>query len=195
MWSERTIQSRSAEDPRFVVGKGKLKEIVIEALRKGADLLVFDTELSPNQVRSIGDFTRDESHPTDHNSSWDIFAQRAKSREGKIQVELATTEVCASSIRRERRRPLTASPAASAAEDPERQKLEIDRRRIHSRISFLEKQINNLSKQRSLRRGLRNRRGTPVISIVGLYQRGKVHVIEPLDQVSGPYRGQALCDP
>ena len=84
----RTIQSRSGVDPRFVVGKGKLKEIVIEALRKGADLLVFDTELSPNQVRSIGDFT--ELKVIDRSQLiLDIFAQRAKSKEGKIQVELA----------------------------------------------------------------------------------------------------------
>lgn len=82
------VQSRASEDPRFVVGKGKLKEIVIDALQKGANLLVFDTELNPTQVKAIGDFT--ELKVIDRAQLiLDIFAQRARSREGKIQVELA----------------------------------------------------------------------------------------------------------
>ena len=84
----RRSQARGSVDPHFVVGRGKLKDIVIDALQKGAGLLVFDTELSPTQGKAIGDFT--ELKVIDRSQLiLDIFAQRAKSREGKIQVELA----------------------------------------------------------------------------------------------------------
>ncbi len=90
-------QNRAAVDPHFVVGKGKLKDIVIDALQKGAGMLVFDTELSPAQVKAIGDFT--ELKVIDRSQLiLDIFAQRAKSREGKIQVELAQLKYRSSQI-------------------------------------------------------------------------------------------------
>jgi len=82
------IQRRPRFDPRFLMGKGKISELGIQALQTGADVLVFDAELSPSQVRSITDFT--ELKVIDRTQLiLDLFAQRARSREGKLQVEMA----------------------------------------------------------------------------------------------------------
>ncbi len=172
------IQRRDTAHPRFVVGKGKLKEIVIDALQKGASLMVFDTELSPAQVKAIGEFT--ELKVIDRSQLiLDIFAQRAKSREGKIQVELAQLKYALPRLA-EKDDSLSRLTGGIGGRGPGETKLEIDRRRIHSRIGFLEKQIQQLGKRRSLRRELRNRRGVPVISIVGYTNAGKSTLLNNL---------------
>src|SRR5438045_8982883 len=85
---DRIIQKRSAIDPRTVLGKGKLEELIIRALQFGADMLVFDSELTPAQVRSLSEAT--DLKVIDRSQLiLDIFAQRAQTKEGKIQVELA----------------------------------------------------------------------------------------------------------
>ena len=85
---EKVIQHRHEPDPKFLLGKGRLSQLVIRAMQIGANLLIFDHELTPAQVRSIADFT--EMKVIDRTQLiLDIFAQRAHSREGKIQVELA----------------------------------------------------------------------------------------------------------
>ena len=114
--AETIIQRRPRFDPRFLMGKGKLSELVIQALQSGADLLVFDAELSPSQVRSITDFT--ELKVIDRTQLiLDLFAQRARSREGKLQVEMAQVKYLLPRLVG-KGTPCPASWAASAAGAP-----------------------------------------------------------------------------
>jgi GTP-binding protein HflX len=191
----RTCQHRETPDSRFVVGKGKLQEIVIDALHKGAGVLVFDRELTPAQVRSISDFT--ELKVLDRSQLiLDIFAQRAKSREGKIQVELAQLKYALPRLG-EKDDALSRLTGGIGGRGPGETKLEIDRRRIRSRIGFLEKQTENLGKQRSVRRELRNRRKTPIISIVGYTNAGKSTLLNRLTKSNVPAQDMlfATLDP
>ena len=172
------VQRRDSVDPHFMVGKGKLKEIVIDALHKGADLLVFDTELTPAQVKHIMDFT--ELRVIDRAQLiLDIFAQRARSMEGKIQVELAQLKYALPRLA-EKDDALSRLTGGIGARGPGETRLEVDRRRIRSRIGFLEKQIDQLGKNRALRRELRSRRRVPVISIVGYTNAGKSSLLNNL---------------
>ncbi len=168
---DRFLQVRRKLDGKTIIGKGKLQEILVRAMQLGAEMLVFDSELSPSQLRNIATIT--ELGVVDRTQLiLDIFAQRAKTREGKLQVELAQL--------RYRKPRLAIMPTAMSrltggigGRGPGETKLEINRRRADERQSRLEKQLKKLSKDRGIRRGRRRKVGLPQVSLVGYTNAGK----------------------
>jgi len=160
----RLLQHRRKIDSRFLMGSGKLKSLVITALQKGATLLVFDQELNPSQIRSITD--RIDLKVIDRTQLiLDIFAQRAQTREGKLQVELAQLKYLLPRL-------ITKNTAMSrltggiGGRGPGETKLEINRRRIRDKIVQLENKLLKVRKQRQQQKARRAEKARPVISII-----------------------------
>ena len=173
------IQRRPKIDPKTVLGKGKLDDLLIRSMRLGADLIVFDTELSPAQVRSIGDAT--ELKVIDRPQLiLDIFAQRAQSREGKLQVELAQLKYLLPRLVIGQNSAFSRLAGGIGGRGPGETKLETDRRRVRDRIAQLEKQVDNLGRQRQERRKNRVQKHLPIISLVGYTNAGKSTLLNAL---------------
>jgi len=179
---DSVIQYRDHIDPRFLLGKGKISDLVIKALQIGANLLIFDHELTPAQIRSIADFA--EIKVIDRTQViLDIFAQRAHSREGKLQVELAQLKYLLPRL-------VTKNTAMSrltggiGGRGPGETKLEINRRRVRDRIHRLERELHDIEKSRGQRRVKRERMGLPIISIVGYTNAGKSTLLNTLTKSS-----------
>ncbi|MDQ5984313.1 MAG: GTPase HflX [Syntrophus sp. SKADARSKE-3] len=177
---DAVMQHRSQMDPKYVMGKGKLSDVVIRALQMGANLLIFDHELTPAQVRSIADFT--ELKVIDRTQLiLDIFAQRAHSREGKIQVELAQLKYLLPRLAT-KHTAMSRLTGGIGARGPGETKLEINRRRVRERIHVLEHQMKDIEKARGQRRVKREKTGLPIISIVGYTNAGKSTLLNALTQ-------------
>jgi len=186
---DTVIQRRPEVDPRFLIGRGKLSDLVIRAMQMDANLLVFDHELTAAQIRSIADFT--EMKVIDRTQViLDIFARRAHSREGKIQVELAQLKYRLPRLTRQDAG-LSRLAGGIGGTGPGETKLEVDRRRIRERIHRLEKELKNVEKARGLRRALREKTGLPVISIVGYTNAGKSTLLNALTK-SEAFTGDRL---
>lgn len=176
------IQRREKIHHKYIMGKGKLGELVIKAMQNGANLLIFDHELNPSQIRSITDVT--DMRVIDRSQLiLDIFAQRAKSKEGKIQVEMAQLKYLLPRLVT-RDDALSRLTGGIGGRGPGETRLEIDRRRVNERIVRLSKELKSISKQRELRRKRRGRRDIPVISIVGYTNAGKSSLLNSLTKSS-----------
>ena len=175
---DTVIQRRRSLDPRTLLGKGKIEELVLHCLDIGAEMLIFDRELAPGQLRSITNLT--ELKVIDRSMLiLDIFAQRAVSSEGRLQVELAQLRYSLPRLT-ERDSGMSRLTGGIGGRGPGETKLEIGRRRARDRITELERKIDRLGSQRGLRRQRRQNRGVPVIAIVGYTNAGKSTLINAL---------------
>jgi GTP-binding protein HflX len=178
---DKIIQRRPQIDPKTVLGRGKLEELLVRSMRVGADLIVFDTELSPAQVRTLSEAT-DLKVIDRPQLILDIFAQRAQSREGKLQVELAQLKYLLPRLVIGQNSAFSRLMGGIGGRGPGETKLETDRRRVRDRISQLERQVDALRRQRGERRKVRAQKNLPLISLVGYTNAGKSTLLNALTQ-------------
>jgi GTP-binding protein HflX len=175
---DKVIQRRHKINPKWILGKGKLGEIMLTALRTNANLLLFDQELNPSQIRSITDHT--ELRVIDRTQLiLDIFARRARSREGKLQIEMAQLKYLLPRLTR-RDDALSRLTGGIGGRGPGETRLEVDRRRINDRLTILAKKLKEVAQERHHRRSRRRKRELPVLSLVGYTNAGKSTLLNAL---------------
>jgi GTP-binding protein HflX len=193
---DEVMQRRPRADPHTVVGKGKLDELLIRAMQLGADAIVFDRELQPSQVRAIAEAT--DLKVIDRSQLiLDIFAQRAQSHEGKIQVELAQLKYLLPRLVMGQNSAFSRLAGGIGGRGPGETKLETDRRRVRDRIHRLERELESQRTRREQRRKERLRHQVPIISIVGYTNAGKSTLLNALtaSNVLAEARMFATLDP
>jgi GTP-binding protein HflX len=169
--AEVMIQRPQQVSPTTLLGEGKLRELLVKCMQSGVDLILFDQNLTPGQMAAISD--RTELRVIDRTQLiLDIFAQRAHTIEGKIQVELAQLQYLLPRLAR-KTLALSRLTGGIGGRGPGETKLEIDRRRVRERIHLLEKELERMQKGREQRRAKRIKAEIPIVSIIGYTNAGK----------------------
>jgi GTP-binding protein HflX len=176
--AERVLQRRESPDPATYIGKGKAEELRQVSLEVDADTVVFDDELSPAQSRNLekllGRTAIDRTAVI-----LDIFAQNARTQEGRAQVELALLRYRLPRLRG-RGKGFSQQAGGIGTRGPGETQLEVDRRRLLRRITKLESELRDLSKTRRTQRKARARSKIPTVSLVGYTNAGKSTLLNRL---------------
>ncbi|MBQ8525013.1 MAG: GTPase HflX [Clostridia bacterium] len=179
-------QVREAPDRRTVIGKGKCEELCRLCNDLEADIVVFDTDMSPSQIKALEDEIERDVQVIDRSMLiLDIFAAHARSAEGTLQVELAQLKYTAPRLvghGREMSRLGGAASGSIGSRGPGETKLEIDRRRIRARITSLEAELENVARARDVIRKSRERSGLKRVAIVGYTNAGKSTLLNRLTE-------------
>lgn len=189
------VRQRRPPDPRYMIGRGRIHDLMIKTMQKGVDLLVFCPDLSPAQVKAIGELS--DLRVIDRTQLiLDIFAQRARSRDGKLQVELAQLRYLFPRLTGAGKA-MSRLMGGIGGRGPGETKLEADRRKVKQRIQNLEKQLTLLASQRRERRKRRGRNRIPVVAIVGYTNAGKSTLLNTLTHATAQVENKlfATLDP
>ena len=176
----RVVQSKASPDPRTVIGSGKVAEIAELCENNEIDLVIFDIELSPSQIRNLEDGIGGKVRVLDRSMLiLDIFALHATTMEGKVQVELAQLKYTAPRLIGQGLQ-MSRLGGGIGTRGPGESQLEIDRRHIQRRIHALEEQLEEMSKNRRTMRATRQRSGIPTVALVGYTNAGKSTLLNRL---------------
>ena len=176
----KLIQNKDKPDPRTLIGSGKVRELAALCRGNDVELVVFDEELSPSQIRNLEDEIGDDIRVIDRSMLiLDIFALHAVSREGKLQVELAQLKYTAPRLTGQGK-DMSRLGGGIGTRGPGESKLESDRRHMKHRIVALEEELRALDKNRRTMRAARDRSGIPKIAIVGYTNAGKSTLLNRL---------------
>jgi GTPase len=177
---DSVVQNRERLDPATLVGRGKLEEIKGLLAATGADLLIFDSDLTPTQQRNIEKIT--DKRVVDRTQViLDIFARHARTREGQLQVELAQLTYMLPRLAGHGVE-MSRLGGGIGTRGPGETQLEMDRRRIRTRIALLEKSLETVRRQRMQRRSRRSTIPVPTIAITGYTNAGKSTLFNRLTQ-------------